>query len=356
MTDYVNMSTAAKLAVQSSAAGASLSMADANFDGVKHHDPSKVSWNNQLWTSFVGIFAVLAVSTSLVAMWWEASIYAYVAFAFPLMTGPYVLIQRRRIQWLPTFREEANKLRMSVNDMAAQNVRLNIENSRLDRQVQRLRPVQERFDQLVIRDNKNIQELRQVVRENAAVLKEIKKTQASGDLLDLLSIVLSSDRDENAILSDEEWNRLLARLRVFADRRNQHLDEEALRMALRQTPSERHSAGSTFNVIQQALSQEEKEESGEATTTTTTRTRSTLSRGGDIEMGTRTASAQPAPVPRLGATGLAILENTSMEGNPSNPIRIDSSFPEEDAIPSAQPRRVKKQTMPTVSNWLTSWL
>ena len=106
MTDFIQMTdvsgTAAPLAVQSSSAAASLSMADANFDGVKHHDINKVSTGNQVLTSIIGVVAVLGVSSGLAAMWLESSIIVTVAFVFPLVLGPYLVLQRRKLQWLPS--------------------------------------------------------------------------------------------------------------------------------------------------------------------------------------------------------------------------------------------------------------
>jgi hypothetical protein len=95
-----NLMTTAAPMVHS--AGASLSMADANFDGVKHHDIDKVDSSNKALTWMVGIAAASGVTLALTAMWVEASMIAYIAFVFPLVTAPYVVLQRRKIQWLPS--------------------------------------------------------------------------------------------------------------------------------------------------------------------------------------------------------------------------------------------------------------
>jgi Mg2+ and Co2+ transporter CorA len=83
-------------------AEASLSMADANLEGVKPFDHNKINTHDQIIT--IGVCAVAASSllTGLFAMYIEASIIAYFAFAFPLITGPMVISQRRKIQWIPS--------------------------------------------------------------------------------------------------------------------------------------------------------------------------------------------------------------------------------------------------------------
>ena len=95
-------SVAATPAVLSQTAGASLSMGDANFDGVKHHDINKVDELNQAVTRITAGVCAATIITACIAMLWEASIVAYVAFSIPLITAPAVVIQRKKIQWLPS--------------------------------------------------------------------------------------------------------------------------------------------------------------------------------------------------------------------------------------------------------------
>jgi hypothetical protein len=99
MNDFNSITTGATMV---HSAGASLSMADANFDGVKHHDIDKVDSSNKTLTWVVSIAAASGVAMALTAMWVEASMIAFIAFAFPLVTAPYVVLQRRKIQWLPS--------------------------------------------------------------------------------------------------------------------------------------------------------------------------------------------------------------------------------------------------------------
>jgi hypothetical protein len=154
-------------------AEASLSMADANLEGVKPFDPIKIDPRNQVVTIGVYVVAATSLCTALFAMYIEASIIAYLAFAFPLITGPMVISQRRKIQWIPSkyctvlyiqgivftkrfpcpclcsclyspfyclfaaLKEECNKMRLSVNELAMERNRLEIENGRLERQMKR---------------------------------------------------------------------------------------------------------------------------------------------------------------------------------------------------------------------------
>ena len=48
------------------------------------------------------IVATASLLSGVLAMWWCASQVAYIAFFFPLVTAPAVVVQRIRIQWLPS--------------------------------------------------------------------------------------------------------------------------------------------------------------------------------------------------------------------------------------------------------------
>jgi hypothetical protein len=102
--DVVSMSSFSnpEVLVHSSEAAASLSMEDANFDGVKFHDIDKVDTANKILTWAIGITAAAGVMTALTAMYLETSIIACIAFAFPLCVAPYIILQRQKIQWLPS--------------------------------------------------------------------------------------------------------------------------------------------------------------------------------------------------------------------------------------------------------------
>jgi hypothetical protein len=88
--------------IKSVTAAASLSMADANFDGVKLYNINKVSPNDRWVTWIIGIVATAAVSVGLFAMWVEASLVTYIAFVIPLISGPCVVVQRKKLQWMPS--------------------------------------------------------------------------------------------------------------------------------------------------------------------------------------------------------------------------------------------------------------
>jgi hypothetical protein len=68
----------------------------------QHHDINKVDTQNHMLTFIIGGAASLGVAFGLMAMFVELSYVTYVAFAFPLLTAPAIIVQRRKIQWLPS--------------------------------------------------------------------------------------------------------------------------------------------------------------------------------------------------------------------------------------------------------------
>ena len=94
------------LPIHSASAVASLSLADANIDGVKliayNNNFNKVSIGERIWSWLIGIVAIAAVATSLLAMWMESSLVTYIAFCVPLVTGPMLIVQRKKLQWMPS--------------------------------------------------------------------------------------------------------------------------------------------------------------------------------------------------------------------------------------------------------------
>lgn len=100
MSDFVRME--GDIPITSASAAASLSIEDARFVKSKLHNIEIVSCSDQLWSWVVGLAAVGSISAGLYAMWVEASLIVYIAFVAPLITAPMVLVQRQKLQWMPS--------------------------------------------------------------------------------------------------------------------------------------------------------------------------------------------------------------------------------------------------------------
>jgi hypothetical protein len=126
------------------------------------------------FTVVMGSIGGLAVLTGLLAMYIEASWITYIAFIFPLLSAPYSIHQRRRLNKMPSLVEEINKVRVHVNQLAVFNLRLQQENDRLAGQVGRLGAAELKLQAAVQESGGDVNEFQSLVRENGATLRKIK--------------------------------------------------------------------------------------------------------------------------------------------------------------------------------------
>jgi hypothetical protein len=126
------------------------------------------------FTVVMGSIGGLAVLTGLLAMYIEASWITYIAFIFPLLSAPYSIHQRRRLNKMPSLVEEINKVRVHVNQLAVFNLRLQQENYRLAGQVGRLGAAELKLQAAVQESGGDVNEFQSLVRENGATLRKIK--------------------------------------------------------------------------------------------------------------------------------------------------------------------------------------
>ena len=75
---------------------------------------------------------------------------------------------------LIAFQQESNHLRQLVNLLAERRLKLSIEVNRMEREVRRMKHVEDRFHHVVQREGKNVAQFRTLVRENAQTMEEIK--------------------------------------------------------------------------------------------------------------------------------------------------------------------------------------
>lgn len=336
MSDFVRMGDTP---ITSSTAAASMSLADSQFVEIRSQENIALSIGTLLFTSLIGILAIAGVSTALFSMWVEDSMITLVAFAFPLITGPCILVQRQRLQWMPSFQDESNRLRQSVNQLAERRLKLSIEVNRMEREIRRMKDVEDRFHQVVQREGKNVHEFRNLVRENSKTIDEIKKAQAAQDLVDLFSVIMMSDRNEDNIVTESEADQFLLRIRAFAGRRGKILDEQVILDAFKRSMKNVHQGGtgggggggqttsSMFEIVQSALSDEMPEPrmsfGGDGTVQSYAST--------NLLEESKSINTQVADngfitlkkIPRVTPTGLVVSESQDEEGNLAHPIKVE---------------------------------
>lgn len=125
-------------------------------------------------TVVVALVAMGAFFIGLVAMWWEASVVAYLAFAFPVVMGPYVVRQRRQLNKLPRLCLLLNQVREQVHRCTVQNSKLQGEKKRLAKQLTRLNEAERTLKQFAKQSGSDVQAICDLVQDNATTLREMK--------------------------------------------------------------------------------------------------------------------------------------------------------------------------------------
>jgi len=193
----------------------------------KHHQQSFIRW----CTYCIMAAATASVIVALVAMLVEASIICYFAFVFPLVIAPALIIQRRRINRLPTLIQEINLCRVLTNRFMVQNERLQREQHRLTGLVQRLQASQSQLEQVAQQSGLQIEDLQALCRAYGETLRQMQALHQAQEVQALLQAILSADDNNDGYVSEHDLEHLALRLRIFNFHSSCPVDDGLLRRA-----------------------------------------------------------------------------------------------------------------------------
>uniref|UniRef100_A0A7S1UWZ7 Uncharacterized protein n=1 Tax=Grammatophora oceanica TaxID=210454 RepID=A0A7S1UWZ7_9STRA len=159
--------------------------------------------------------ATLSVFTAGVAIFVEWSFICNIAFIVPLLTSPYTVHQRQKLNKLPTLREEHNKLRLTVNRLQAENNELSETVDKLESEVKKVNQIEGELKEICDAQGQNVDQLQAQIRENGAVMKEIKELQETEVMQQILTAVIASDTSGDFKIDDREMDLLILRLRAL---------------------------------------------------------------------------------------------------------------------------------------------
>jgi hypothetical protein len=126
------------------------------------------------YTVAICVVSLSAFFVGLAAIWIEASIVVYLAFLFPLFTGPYVVHQRRKLNKMPTLRHVMNLIRNQANKLSYLNQQLHAESIRLTNQVARLSQAEAKLESVAKQAGSDVDRICRLVRENAETQRQMK--------------------------------------------------------------------------------------------------------------------------------------------------------------------------------------
>lgn len=126
-----------------------------------------------------------------------------------------MIVQRRVINRLPTLRGQMNLCREHISRLAQQNVRFSKENDRLEAEKNRLQEIESQLAQTVEISGGNVMELKRLVKENGDIQKQMMEIQKAQELQQVMKAIFASDTNMDFQLTEEEFDRLIMRLKCF---------------------------------------------------------------------------------------------------------------------------------------------
>lgn len=127
-----------------------------------------------------------------------------------LLFSPYVVVQKRILKKLGTFRSLHNSLRNKVNELMVQNDKLTKEINRLEGSVTELEQVEKELS--LIANTENVDRLVYVVAETKRINEKMKKNTQAKIVQQLITTVLRTDRDLDLKIGPRELRNLMIRL------------------------------------------------------------------------------------------------------------------------------------------------
>ena len=125
-----------------------------------------------------------------------------------------IVIKRQIIDMAPThtLRFVHNKLRRKVNHLILANNKLKEHVDDLEQQIPYLQECENKLAAITKKQNKTVDQLVDLVRENATLLDKMTKAIKANATMSLVDLALDSDRDESSLFSEREIESLLMRL------------------------------------------------------------------------------------------------------------------------------------------------
>jgi regulator of replication initiation timing len=126
------------------------------------------------WTVLIAFISLIGFFVALSAVIIEASTIVYIAFVFPIVLGPYVIHQRRKLNKLPSLVFVMNQIRDQINRIMVENSKFNIENTRLENEIQRLNDCETKLGTVIQKSGHDVDTIVSLVKENAETQRQMK--------------------------------------------------------------------------------------------------------------------------------------------------------------------------------------
>ena len=160
----------------------------------------------------VAVLAVIAVATSIAALVVVGGMVVKTAAILSCLLSPYSYYQQTRITDVRALKETFNALEGEVDELEEQNNRLNSSVQDLGQAVDKLEHIDTVLKALNETQGGSVESLKETVEMNRKTVETMEKNVRAAVLQNIISVVFSSDKNEDQNLSDEETTALIKSL------------------------------------------------------------------------------------------------------------------------------------------------
>lgn len=206
------MSEQVELMIRTGAAAASMSLADVpetNTGKGETKKPNIIALVTYVVAVTCFVLSILALATA--PDNWKKNI-IYTAFIISLFTSIAVIIQRHLLAQMETLREVMNDVRDEANRLQGENDELSIQNNLLKDQAKKVEDLEKQLSDVCAAQGQSVDTFVTLVKENAGILKEIKEQMKARTMSDFMTVLLTSDRDQDFTIDPNEIGALIFRL------------------------------------------------------------------------------------------------------------------------------------------------
>lgn len=161
-----------------------------------------------------GFLAFVSIGTSIGALVLAMDI-LWVRYAAVLcfLLAPYSYFQQKRITDIRALKETLETIVHEVDRLRDENERLSSTVNDMSLTVNKLDTIEDALDLLTNKETDSVQKLLDMVEDNKDILRQMEKNLKAAVLQNIVSVIISSDKDMDSVLGVKETEGLIKRLK-----------------------------------------------------------------------------------------------------------------------------------------------
>eukprot|EP00970_Alexandrium_tamarense_P012917 scaffold3159_cov191-Alexandrium_tamarense.AAC.5 len=222
---------------------------DEKMETVKHTPLQKLK------TSAVYVLLAGGVVVSAAAMVLSPVVLVFVSGGICCANVPYAIYKEWQMAKIPTLRSMNNALREDANRLEDEVDVLSDEIDNLAPEADRARAVEEELRSIADKQQVNVNKLVDLVKENDAILVQMRTNLRQRIVQDVIKIVVSSDKDNDQSIDRSEAKTLALKIRLQLQEYAVEFDSEKFFKVVEANPT----VNGVINIVQKLMPKEDRE-------------------------------------------------------------------------------------------------